>query len=83
MLSFNANPPQETFVIQFPPHIKYRFFHRWFHCGRWQGKFITYFFSAARLESRRKEQIQRETRRKFNAICEADKKYIKQIKILK
>lgn len=26
MLSFKANPPQETFVIQFPPHIKNLFF---------------------------------------------------------
>lgn len=44
MLSFNANP-QETFVIQFPPHINI-FFVRWLpsRCKRWRVNSSHIFF---------------------------------------
>lgn len=61
MLSFNANPPQETFVIQFPPHIKYLFFIA-ASTAKDGRKNSSHIFFQPRIFIRKEEkQIQRET----------------------
>ena len=68
MLSFNANPPRGTFVIQFPPHINFflPFFSLVFFLLpllKMAGKIHhIFFFSRSVLSQEEKADTKRETR---------------------